>query len=559
MNEVLAETVDETKNKADAPNRDTSYDTEKKNGTIETTYYNYNDVLISHDKNDKIVYAISFANLDGKITNMAQYVWNESKPADLTAGTAAPKSVVLYDGEGNVVKTLTQGTNTLNYTEWNEIAGKGSIVVTPAANNEIAIDGKTTFTSKPVTLTTTIGTDETIVVLSQGDKAGAKTQSYTYTIKYAAATGDAELLEKTTGNEAVLPGTLPTDLTLQEFVSRYELSDPKSSIVWNWTTKGNTSFQTEGFTVPALAQAQTMSEIAGVTAIVTAQNGNFKAYKGGYGAVLDDEDIVTLTMHSSILVLSDPADTSATIAPTATSASYISTYVLPKGVNVYFYAYGDKSFSDGTVTIAGTYDSTSSTTISKAYVTSEDATITDVDNFFDVQIVANSGVTQVTGSDLSTPKSVANGGNVTFTITVANGYEPTTTTENVTFEKGTVGTSTTTWKVTVSNVTEDQYIGISVNNVAAAAANQAEADRRAAAINGKTINVRHTNGAGDIQDEIQSAIRSEINTPAGRYTANMADHVLPTSGQKTLENVEITVNHNGALATATVTLIVTIP
>ncbi len=82
MDVVLAERVDVVKKNdatRDVHNADLSY--------------NYNDVLVSYDKNGNVIYAISFANYDGKNVNFAQYVWNNAKPA---AETVAETAVTFY-------------------------------------------------------------------------------------------------------------------------------------------------------------------------------------------------------------------------------------------------------------------------------------------------------------------------------------------------------------------------------------------------------------------------------------------------------------------------------
>lgn len=253
--------------------------------TEDDRVYANNTVLIAYNSSNEIIYAISFANYDGEnaagtdmIRNFAQYVWDGVKPIDPSQGTQAPASVALYDAAGNKVMDLAQGTNSVPYSVWKDIVGSGTVVVTPAAGNEIAISNLTTFTSSSVTVPTTIGTDDTIVVLSQGDQSEAATASYTYAIDYEAPEVDAVLYKAGTSSEAISADlNMPTErYTVQEYVEQFEASK-NATIVWTFETNAGTEFTVR---VAANGTADysdvpdgvTTDEIKYATAVVTAED-----------------------------------------------------------------------------------------------------------------------------------------------------------------------------------------------------------------------------------------------------------------------------------------------
>ena len=270
--------------------------------TEDDRVYANNTVLIAYNSSNEIIYAISFANYDGEnaagtdmIRNFAQHVWDGVKPIDPSQGTQAPASVALYDAAGNKVMDLAQGTNSVPYSVWKDIVGSGTVVVTPAAGNEIAISNLTTFTSSSVTVPTTIGTGDTIVVLSQGDQSEAATASYTYEIDYVAPGTTASLMDKKgtttlTDDAEVTSFTIPADKSIQEFIDQFYLSDKDATIVWNFVTKGGTPFSFTGMTAMNVPGNVTTSEIDSVTATVTPENGDTtanKVYKDGSATAAD--------------------------------------------------------------------------------------------------------------------------------------------------------------------------------------------------------------------------------------------------------------------------------
>ena len=253
--------------------------------TLDGRVYADNTVLIAYNGDDEIVYAVSLANFDGMnraetqmVVNFAQFVWDNVKPDDPSQGTQAPASVALYDAAGNKVMDLAQGTNSVPYSVWKDIVGSGTVVVTPAARNEIAISNLTTFTSSSVTVPTTIGTDDTIVVLSQGDQSEAATASYTYAIDYEAPEVDAVLYKAGTSSEAISADlNMPIErYTVQEYVEQFEASK-NATIVWTFETNAGTEFTVR---VAANGTADysdvpdgvTTDEIKYATAVVTAED-----------------------------------------------------------------------------------------------------------------------------------------------------------------------------------------------------------------------------------------------------------------------------------------------
>ena len=260
--------------------------------TLDGRVYADNTVLIAYNGDDEIVYAVSLANFDGMnraetqmVVNFAQFVWDNVKPDDPSQGTQAPASVALYDAAGNKVMDLAQGTNSVPYSVWKDIVGSGTVVVTPAAGNEIAISNLTTFTSSSVTVPTTIGTDDTIVVLSQGDQSEAATASYTYEIDYVAPGTTASLMDKngtenvTSDDDEVTTFTIDPDLFIQEFLDQFYLDDENAKIEWVFTTKGGTSFDFTGMTATGIPGNVTMADIGAVKATVTPENGDTTASK----------------------------------------------------------------------------------------------------------------------------------------------------------------------------------------------------------------------------------------------------------------------------------------
>jgi hypothetical protein len=70
-----------------------------------------------------------------------------------------------------------------------------------------------------------------------------------------------------------------TDMTLPEFLSLFQLTGTNSRVVWQWTTKGNTSFTSEGLTISedTIPGKVTMDDIKGVVATVYSEDGTIKS------------------------------------------------------------------------------------------------------------------------------------------------------------------------------------------------------------------------------------------------------------------------------------------
>ena len=173
-------------------------------------YFNNNDVLVRYNKDGEIVYAISFNNYRSGMsyavapwshwygvaagTDFAQIVWNYSKPAaNVTYDTAMPTVTVAGYTISNTTRELV-----LDYDKWDALTTKNLVPVSikPATGNQIAVNGQSTFTYNTVSTTIDLSTANsvgTITVSSQGNKTGAITVTYTYTVKIKAADPNAGL------------------------------------------------------------------------------------------------------------------------------------------------------------------------------------------------------------------------------------------------------------------------------------------------------------------------------------------------------------------------------
>ena len=165
-----------------------------------------NRMILFTDSDENVEYAIIVemsayedANGDDKVytvvSDLWQAIWDDAKV--VTYLTAAPKSVVLTLG-GDASKTLLEGANnTITYAQWEALADNENVpvTVTPADGNQVAISGQTTFVSTKIETSMDLSYGEgTITVLSQGDRKGEVTETYTYTVKVEDANTEAELV-----------------------------------------------------------------------------------------------------------------------------------------------------------------------------------------------------------------------------------------------------------------------------------------------------------------------------------------------------------------------------
>ncbi|MCI8716497.1 MAG: hypothetical protein HFF66_11980, partial [Oscillospiraceae bacterium] len=115
-----------------------------------------------------------------------------------------------------------------------------------------------------------------------------------YNLVMQAANTTAALVEKSPEDAPVLSGNTfdlsksgkldgqtvaVTDMTLPEFLSLFQLTGTNSRVVWQWTTKGNTSFTSEGLTISedTIPGKVTMDDIKGVVATVYSEDGTIKS------------------------------------------------------------------------------------------------------------------------------------------------------------------------------------------------------------------------------------------------------------------------------------------
>ena len=134
-------------------------------------------------------------NGDEQYIPALEALYDEIVKEDTTKATAAP--TVKLDG---VKLTWTQSGNAytaiIDYADWKDLTSADSYIVTPAAGNEIAISGQTSFTTKDlkVAVDTSTGSQK-IEILSEGDKSGEVTATYTYTITYDVDKTGTDLLK----------------------------------------------------------------------------------------------------------------------------------------------------------------------------------------------------------------------------------------------------------------------------------------------------------------------------------------------------------------------------
>ena len=144
-----------------------------------------------------------------------------------------------------------------------------------------------------------------------------------WTLTVLAAGADARLYNADTTTEASsFDLSTVTDLTIQEFVDKYELADDNASIVWTFTTVGGTKFSFTGMTAQNVPYNVTMSEIESVVAKVIAENGvDSKTYKDT-DSVQDDADAALaeaiaeakVDMNKAVIAAVKAADTTGLVS-----------------------------------------------------------------------------------------------------------------------------------------------------------------------------------------------------------------------------------------------------
>lgn len=166
-----------------------------------STYWNNNDILVSYDGSGKVIYAISFADIDTGRTpnhiNLAQDVWQSIIPEDQTNATSWPSLYV----DNNLVSGITgvetvPGTDTLvntvtynvPWTVWSQWTNK-QYTVQRASYNTISVNGAAAVSEDVnVAIDTTTGTQR-IDVVAQGNAYNANTQNFRFIINYLPRVG----------------------------------------------------------------------------------------------------------------------------------------------------------------------------------------------------------------------------------------------------------------------------------------------------------------------------------------------------------------------------------
>ena len=155
LNDYLGEIVDRT-------NNDTKNDAYDYENDTDRVYWNHNDLLVKYDSNNKVVYAISFANFEGKYWNLAQNIWNDVKPS--VAVTSNPV-VKFYDTEATLNGTVYTAApvkfgQTVDGAVWGIQVTGGTIVMANSTINDDKDAAQTTKNGDGITYTGTILGDD---------------------------------------------------------------------------------------------------------------------------------------------------------------------------------------------------------------------------------------------------------------------------------------------------------------------------------------------------------------------------------------------------------------
>ena len=318
LNDYLGEIVDRTNNNT----KDVDYDYEDDTNRV---YWNHNDLLVKYDSNNKVVYAISFANFEGKYWNLAQYIWNDVKPS--VAVTSAPV-VSFYgveDNDTSDIANTVNGTITVSYATAETATNENFLKVENA--EKYGITGNTTpKADDPVSRT---GETWNLNVLGKDGKF------YYYTLNLNAIGNIARLwsnnvnvatVDQTTGEITVVDD----DLSINEFVSYFGY---EADVEWTFkTAAGNVITD----------KTQKMSSVDKILAHVTAEDGETTR---DYYLAGDASMIVTVTTQAGgpagtqyFDLYTDPADAATKLlygSTTNGNGEEERTYQIAKGMPVY--------------------------------------------------------------------------------------------------------------------------------------------------------------------------------------------------------------------------------
>ena len=227
-------------------------------------YWNNNDVLISYNSSGDIIYAVSFNNYDTytaaemaylaltQDVDYAQYVFGSLVPA--VPGTTD----VTFYGEDTVAGADADFEATVSYADAKDAGDNNSIVVT---NGKIVSGDKTTAVKVAG------DTYEGIILGDDG-------KYYSFKLTQSAAGTDATLTFKATGKEATATNMeMPLDeYTIQEYIDQFSIP-AGATVEWTFETNAGKTFSFKGKTAVNVPTGVTTTEIAGVTAVVTAEDG----------------------------------------------------------------------------------------------------------------------------------------------------------------------------------------------------------------------------------------------------------------------------------------------
>jgi hypothetical protein len=328
-----------------------------------------NEVLVAYNNRNQIVYAISFAELNGPAANAAQTIWSNIIPskqseasntisfklATGSATVALPAAVTVKTGDDSAEIVVAKDGYTVSATAEN--SAKESVDVLTLSNGNIKIENVTDditvtldYTAKEYTLTITNLTDATVNATPAAGSVACGTE---VTIS-ATASADTKTVVVTSDDVNIVNGkfTMPAKnvtLTVAEYTTAVTVNDLTSNTdATNHFTATNNTSATYG-----TDYTFTVTPAAGYTVEVTAQAGTTAV------DVTDNND-GTYTIAGK-----DLTDT-ITITVTPTATKYDVTFNVTKGT---------ASISSALVSgkLAKKYDVTDSITF---VVSNADATVT---------------------------------------------------------------------------------------------------------------------------------------------------------------------------------------
>jgi hypothetical protein len=223
-----------------------------------------NHVLVSYDRNNNIIYAISFNQKDGTSTNYAyNTVWTSVLPQE-SAPVGAPV-VTFYGVTDNASKDQDNTDNKIQVS-WTTATNNNANPLT-VTNGTYVVRTETNGGGQVTSIKTTpnASADETYYVTVLGDDGSVAE----YTLVQKAKDNTKSL----SGGNITLPTTAPYAL-IPDYLSTWTPGYDEATLTWAIKLKGQDAYQVfDASNVPAIIANASSENIEDIIAIVTAEDG----------------------------------------------------------------------------------------------------------------------------------------------------------------------------------------------------------------------------------------------------------------------------------------------